>query len=61
MRVTSAEKYVAAACLVVLSVALLYIVLYAFKLARLERALVELPVTKGEQGEHEEVQSWPAS
>jgi hypothetical protein len=34
--VTSAEKCVTAAYLVVLAVVLLYVVLYAFKLARLE-------------------------
>jgi hypothetical protein len=40
--VTSAEKYVTAAYLVVLAVVLLYVVVYAFKLARLERELAEL-------------------
>jgi hypothetical protein len=40
--VTTAEKYVTAAYLVVLAVVLLYVVLYAFKLARLERELAEL-------------------
>jgi hypothetical protein len=40
--VTSAEKYVTAAYLVVLGVVLLYIVVYAFKLARLEREVSEL-------------------
>jgi hypothetical protein len=40
--VTSAEKYVTAAYLVVLAVVLLYIVIYAFKLSRLERELDEL-------------------
>jgi hypothetical protein len=40
--VTSAEKYVTAAYLVVLGVLLLYVVLYAFKLARLEREVTEL-------------------
>lgn len=39
---TTAEKYVTAAYLVVLAVVLLYIVLYAFKLARLEREVAEL-------------------
>jgi hypothetical protein len=39
---TSAEKYVTAAYLVVLAVVLLYVVIYAFKLARLERELAEL-------------------
>jgi hypothetical protein len=40
--VTTAEKYVTAAYLVVLAVVLLYVVLYAFKLGRLERELMEL-------------------
>jgi hypothetical protein len=40
--VTTAEKYVTAAYLVVLAVVLLYVVLYAFKLTRLERELTEL-------------------
>jgi hypothetical protein len=40
--VTSAEKYATAAYLVVLAIVLLYVVLYAFKLSRLERELVEL-------------------
>lgn len=39
---TSAEKYVTAAYLVVLAIILLYVVLYAFKLARLEREVAEL-------------------
>jgi hypothetical protein len=39
---TSAEKYVTAAYLVVLGVVLLYVVLYAFKLSRLEREVTEL-------------------
>jgi hypothetical protein len=40
--VTSAEKYATAAYLVVLAIVLLYVVLYAFKLSRLERELAEL-------------------
>jgi hypothetical protein len=40
--VTSAEKYVTAAYLVVLGVVLLYVVVYAFKLSRLEREVTEL-------------------
>jgi hypothetical protein len=59
--VTSAEKYVEAAYLVVLAVVLLYVVLYAFKLARLERALAELPLTTDEQAEDEEVRTRAAS
>jgi hypothetical protein len=39
---TSAEKYVTAAYLVVLGVVLLYVVIYAFKLSRLEREMAEL-------------------
>lgn len=51
---TSAEKYVTAAYLVVLAVVLLYVVLYAFKLARLERELAALARTGSEQHEDEE-------
>jgi hypothetical protein len=40
--VTSAEKYVTAAYLVVLAVVLAYIVIYAFKLSRLEREVADL-------------------
>ena len=39
---TTAEKYVTAAYLVVLAVILLYVVLYAFRLTRLEREVAEL-------------------
>ncbi len=39
---TSAERYVTAAYLVVLAVVLAYIVIYAFKLSRLEREVGEL-------------------
>ena len=39
---TTAEKYVTAAYLVVLAVVLLYVVIYAFKLARLEREVTRL-------------------
>ena len=39
---TTAEKYVTAAYLVVLGVILLYVVLYAFRLTRLEREVAEL-------------------
>lgn len=39
---TTAEKYVTAAYLVVLAVVLLYVVLYAFKMARLTRQIDEL-------------------
>jgi len=40
--VTTAEKYVTAAYLVVLGAVLLYVVIYTFKLQRLEREIVEL-------------------
>ena len=39
---TTAERYVTAAYLVVLAVVLLYVIIYAFKLARLEREVKEL-------------------
>ena len=39
---TSAEKYVTAAYLVVLAVILLYVVIYAFRIGRLEREVAEL-------------------
>jgi hypothetical protein len=40
--VTSAEKYVTAAYAVVLAVVLLYVVIYAFKITRLDREVGEL-------------------
>ena len=39
---TTAEKYVLAAFLVVFAVVLAYVVIYAFKLSRLERELSDL-------------------
>lgn len=39
---STAEKYVTAAYLVVLAFVLLYVVLYAFKMSRLEREVAEL-------------------
>jgi hypothetical protein len=39
---TTAEKYVTAAYLVVLAVVLLYVVIYAFKMSRLTREVTEL-------------------
>ena len=39
---TTAETYVTAAYLVVLAVVLLWVVIYAFKLQRLEREVAEL-------------------
>ncbi len=44
---TTAEKYVTAAYLVVLAVVLLYVVLYSFKVARLEREVAELAELAG--------------
>ena len=46
---TTAEKYVTAAYLVVLATILLYVVLYAFKMARLQRQLDELADARGER------------
>lgn len=39
---TNAEKYVTAAYLVVLAVVLLYVVIYAFKLQRLDREIARI-------------------
>ncbi len=39
---STSEKYVFAAYLVVLAVVLLYVVIYTFKLQRLEREIAEL-------------------
>lgn len=39
---TSAEKYVTAAYAVVLAVVLFYVVIYAFKMTRLDREVAEL-------------------
>ena len=39
---TSAEKYVTAAYAVVLAIVLLYVVIYAFKMTRLDREVEEL-------------------
>ena len=39
---TTAEKYVTAAYAVVLAVVLLYVVIYAFKMTRLDREVEEL-------------------
>jgi hypothetical protein len=52
--VTGAETYVTGAYLVVLAIVLLYVMLFSFKLARLERAVAELPRTKSERSEDEE-------
>jgi hypothetical protein len=40
--VTTSEKYVTAAYLVVLGAVLLYVVIYAFRMARLQREVAEL-------------------
>lgn len=58
---TSAEKYATAAYLVVLAVVLLYVVLYAFKLARLEREVAELLLRRSSEGGDQEVRAWAAS
>jgi hypothetical protein len=42
---STAEKYATAAYLVVLAIVLLYVVLYAFKLGRLEREVSALAET----------------
>ena len=39
---SNAEKYVTAAFLVVFAAVLLYVVIYAFKMARLQREIAEL-------------------
>lgn len=39
---STAEKYVTAAFLVVFAAVLLYVVIYAFKMARLQREIAEL-------------------
>jgi hypothetical protein len=49
--VTTAEKYVTAAYLVVLGVLLAYLVIYAFKLSRLEREVGELAELARRKGE----------
>lgn len=58
---TNAEKYVTTAYLVVLAVVLLYVVIYAFKLARLERQVAELPLTRSGEGETQEGRARAAS
>jgi hypothetical protein len=52
--VTSAEKYVTAVYLVVLAVVLLYVVLYSFKLSRLEREVSELTELAARKAERQE-------
>ena len=46
---SSQEKYVAAAYLVVLAVVLVYVLIYATKLARLDRELAEIAERVGER------------
>ena len=49
---TTAETYVTAAYLVVLAVVLLYVVIFAFKVARLEREVTELAErARGREGD----------
>lgn len=50
---TTAEKYVTAAYAVVLAVVLLYVVIYAFKMARLSREVAELAELALRRAEHE--------
>ena len=53
---TSAEKYATAAYAVVLATVLLYVVIYAFRMARLQREvaeLAELAARKADEPEHE--------
>jgi hypothetical protein len=52
--VTSAEKYATAAYVVVLAIVLLYVVLYAFKLGRLEREVAELEEAAGRKTDRKE-------
>ena len=48
---TTSEKYVTAAYLVVLAVVLLYVVIYSFKLQRLSRQVEELAELAGRDPE----------
>jgi hypothetical protein len=59
--VTSAETYATSAYLVVLAVVLLYVVIYAFKLARLEREVAEFSLARNGQGEKQENRAPAAS
>jgi hypothetical protein len=49
--VTTAEKYVTAAYLVVPAVVLLYVVIYSFRMARLSQELAELAERARARGE----------
>jgi CcmD family protein len=53
--VTSEEKYVAAAYLVIFAFVLAYVVIIALKLQRLERELAELAALAKERQEEREV------
>jgi hypothetical protein len=59
--VTSAETYATSAYLVVLAVVLLYVVIYAFKLARLEREVAEFSLARNGQGEEQQNRAPAAS
>jgi CcmD family protein len=52
---TNAEKYVAAAYLVVFAVVLAYLLIIAVKVARLQRELAELAVLAERRREHAEL------
>jgi hypothetical protein len=51
--VTTEEKYVTAAYAVVLAAVLLYVVIFAFKMARLQREVAELAELAARRREHE--------
>ena len=50
---TTSEKYVTAAYAVVLAAVLLYVVIFAFKMARLQREVAELAELAARRREHE--------
>lgn len=50
---TTEEKYVTAAYAVVLAAVLLYVVIFAFKMARLQREVAELAELAARRREHE--------
>lgn len=51
---TTAEKYVTAAYAVFLAVLLLYIVIYAFRIARLQREVAELAASRADREAQQE-------
>ena len=55
---TTAEKYVTAAYLVVLGVVLLYVVVYSFKLQRLSRQIEELAERIASSGGRQRSKVW---